>query len=476
MAETPLEIRPQKGPQEAFLASSADIVIYGGAAGGGKTFGLLLDSTRYINTVKGYGAVIFRRETPQITNEGGLWDDSRKVYPYLGATARENSHDWTFPPHGNRIKFAHLQLEEDVRAWQGAQVCYIGFDQLEHFTEYQFFYMLSRNRSTCGIRPCVRATANPDADSWLAAFIGWWIDAETGYPLEERAGIIRWFVRDGNQIVWADTKEELEVRYDRTPKSVTFIPARLSDNPILEQVNPEYRGNLQALSYVEQERLLSGNWKIRPEARTVFRREWFDIVDRAPTSYNTVRFWDMAATRKTPKKGHDPDWTAGLKMCETGGIYYVLDIYRMQGNPGEVEARRKTVTAQDGPEVRVREEQEGGASGKTVIFLAARDQFRGSDYLGVPASGSKEARATPAARAAYNRLIKVVRAPWNDAFFAELEAFPDGKHDDTVDAFSGAFNELAANLRGDGPSIEEALGDPAPSFGSTEWDEIPGFG
>jgi predicted phage terminase large subunit-like protein len=134
-------------------------------------------------------------------------------------------------------------------------------------------------------------------------------------------------------------------------------------------------------------------------------------------------------------------------MCHANGIYYVLDVYRIRDNPGETEKARRTITAQDGPGVKIREEQEGGSSGKTVIFLAARDQFKGADYMGVPSSGSKQARSVPASRAAYNGLIKIKRAPWNDLLLAELEVFPDGKHDDVVDAFSGAFNELAKGLR-----------------------------
>lgn len=466
MAETnqrPLEkriIKAQPGPQVAFLSSPADINIYGGAAGGGKTFGILIDAARHIRTVKGYGAVIFRRETPQITNEGGLLDESRKIYPSQGGVVRESPKiDWTFPPFNNRIHFDHLQYEKTCQAYDGAQICYIGFDQLEHFSEYQFFYMLSRNRSTCGIRPCIRATANPDSDSWLVrghggrddwgtGFISWWIDPNTGYPIPERAGVLRWFIRDNDSIVWADTAGELKSKYpDRQPKSVTFIPAKLSDNPILETINPEYRGNLQALSFVEQERLLEGNWKIRMQAGTVYKRLWFgDPVEAVPQGRQIVRYWDMAATRKGPKN-KDPDRTAGVKMCTEGGIYYVMDVFTFRGNPGETEAERRAIKAQDGPSVKIREEQEGGSSGKTVVFLAARDQFKGYDYMGVPASGSKQARAVPSSRAAYNGLIKVKRAPWNDQFFAELEAFPDGKHDDIVDAFAGAFNELAKGLR-----------------------------
>ena len=466
-------IEPQPGRQYEFLSSPADIVIYGGAAGSGKTFGILVDPLRHIKSVPGFGAVIFRRETPQITNEGGLLDESRKIYPSQGGLVRESPKiDWTFPPFNNRIHFDHLQYEKTCQAYDGAQICYIGFDQLEHFTEYQFFYMFSRNRSTCGIRPCIRATCNPDADSWLVkskggkgewgtGFISWWIDPKTGYPIDSRSGVIRWFIRDNDMLVWADSAEELNEKYPgRQPKSVTFIPAKLSDNPILETINPDYRGNLQALSYVEQERLLQGNWKIRMQAGTVFKREWFEVVDDKdiPRSENVVRFWDMAATKKT-KKSSDPDWTCGFKISRVGGLYYILDLVRIQDNPGEVEKKRQAVKNQDGPGVKIREEQEGGSSGKTVIYLAARDQFSGSDYMGIPSTGSKQARAVPASRAAYNGLIKVRRAAWNDLFFAEVEAFPDGKHDDIVDGFSGGFNELAEHLRNTAnePTAEEAV-------------------
>src|SRR4029077_9839556 len=80
-------------------------------------------------------------------------------------------------------QFSHLQLATSVYDWQGAQITLICFDELAHFTAHQFFYLLSRNRSTCGIKPYIRATCNPDADSWVAEFLAWWIDPETGFPI-----------------------------------------------------------------------------------------------------------------------------------------------------------------------------------------------------------------------------------------------------------------------------------------------------
>jgi predicted phage terminase large subunit-like protein len=470
------EVRPQPGPQTDFLSTPADIAIYGGAAGGGKTFGILLEPLRHIKTAKGFGAVIFRRTTPEITAQGGLWDEAETLYEPQEGTPRIGSLSWTFAPFENRITFAHMEKESDRFRWQGAQIPLIGFDELTHFTAKQFFYMLSRARSMCGIRPYVRATTNPDAESWVAALIAWWIDPETGLPIPGRSGILRWFVRDGDTLIWGDSQEELATRFPGRPAlSLTFIPANLADNKILEAADPEYRAKLEALPLVDRERLLNGNWKIKPSAGTIFRREWFTVVDQAPGSFNLVRYWDMAATAPGGNSKKDPDWTVGLLMAETGGRYYVLDIYRERRNPGEADEDRKALAAADGYGTRIREEQEGGSSGKTVIHHTAKDLFKGFDYLGVPATGSKVVRAKPAASAAFNGLISIVRAPWNEEFLSEVHAFPDGKHDDQVDALSGAFTDLAEHV-GEG-TVEDPVYDEhseTPSFGG-DYTTIPGL-
>jgi hypothetical protein len=286
-------IRPQAGAQERFLGSSADIAIYGGTAGAGKTYALLLEPLRHISNPN-FGAVIFRREYPQIVNEGGLWDESEMLYNYIGARPRKTTSEWIFPhptmrnTDGAKIKFAHMQYDGDRFAWNGSQIPLIGFDQAESFTEIQFFYMLSRNRSMCGVRPYIRCTCNPvpaddEVGGWLHRFISWWIDEETGYPQWHRSGVLRWFIRVGDEMVWADTREELVEQDPKCqPKSVTFIPGKLEDNPALMEADPGYKANLMALPFVERERLLGGNWKVRPTAGNVFNRSWFNIVDCIP--------------------------------------------------------------------------------------------------------------------------------------------------------------------------------------------------
>ena len=145
--------------------------IFGGSAGGGKTYALLVEPLRHVGNPE-FGAVIFRRTVPEITHEGGLWDESKKIYPLLNAMSNENEKQFRFPS-GSKITFSHMLREADKEAWKSAQVPLIIFDQLEMFSRTQFFYMLSRNRSLCGVRPYVRASCNPEP-GWLAE----WLDQQ----------------------------------------------------------------------------------------------------------------------------------------------------------------------------------------------------------------------------------------------------------------------------------------------------------
>ena len=319
-------IGPQHGPQEQFLSTSADIAIYGGAAGGGKTFALLLEPLRHIENSL-FGGVIFRREAVQITNEGGLFDTSAGIYMQAGATPKLSpQRSWRFPS-GAEITFGHLHNEMDVQNWQGSQIPFIGYDELTHFTETQFWYMLSRNRSTCGVRPYVRATCNPDCDSWIAGIISWWIDQTTGYPILERSGVIRYFVNLGGKLEWSTSRQELLDRFPGSrPKSFTFVPATLADNRILNARDPDYLANLQALNRVERERLLNGNWLVKHSAGSYFPQTSVRTIPAAPTDVtNWVRRWDLAATEPS-ETNPSPDATASVLMGRReNGRFVVAD-------------------------------------------------------------------------------------------------------------------------------------------------------
>lgn len=277
MKETVKKISPQAGFQTDFLSSPADIVIGGGAAGSGKTYTLLLEALRNIHNSE-FGGVIFRRTSPQVRSEGGLWDTAGTLFPIAGGMPKETNLEWNFRS-GAKIKFSHLEYEKNILDWQGSQIPFIGFDELTHFSRKMFFYLLSRNRSTCGVRPYVRATCNPDPDSWVAKFISWWIDDVSGFPVPERAGKLRYFVVDGENVIWGDSKREVLERAshiiktvtDASPetnpedlvKSVTFIPGSIYANKELLRKDPGYLGNLLAQDEATKAQLLEGNWKVR---------------------------------------------------------------------------------------------------------------------------------------------------------------------------------------------------------------------
>jgi hypothetical protein len=161
------------------------------------------------------------------------------------------------------ITFAHMELEKDKENYQGAEVAYIGFDELTHFLRSQFTYMLSRNRSMSGVPGMIRATCNPDPDSFVYDLVKWWIDEE-GFAIPERSGKKRYmivFKSDWHQYDsipelledWEGTikreaeeegrtlQEQLKIRV----KTITFIHAAVEDNKILMRANPEYLSNLK---------------------------------------------------------------------------------------------------------------------------------------------------------------------------------------------------------------------------------------
>lgn len=433
--QTISNISPQ-GPQDDFLRTPAHIAIYGGAAGGGKTFALLMEALRYRN-VRGFGAVIFRRNAVQVRNKGGLWDTSYELFPSFGGTPKESIMEWEFTS-GATVKFNHMEHEKSKLDWQGSQIPFIGFDELTHFTRDQFFYMLSRNRSTCGVKPYIRATTNPDCDSWVRELIDWWINPDTGYAIPERSGKIRWFIMESDQMIWANTAEELMKKTPGClPKSFTFISSTVFDNKILMEKDPGYISNLKALPRFEREQLLMGNWNIRPTAGIFFQRSYFEIVRAVPKTLSKVRYWDRAATRKT--ETNDPDYTVGLKLeKDKDNIFYITDIARLQQSPLGVQNVIKSIASQDGVSVRIGIEQDPGQAGVSEADYLMR-MLQG--YIAKPYKASKDkvTRALPASSQAEAGNIKLLQASWNENFLRELENFPDGSHDDMVDALSGAF-------------------------------------
>jgi predicted phage terminase large subunit-like protein len=441
----------QEHPQMTFLKSPADIAIFGGARGGSKTYALLLCALRHIKLPE-YRAVMFRRIYSSIAAPGSMLPTSYQIYPWFGG--KHTAAQWWFDS-GAVIEFSHMQNKDDWLTWMGAQIPLICFDQLEEFEETQFISMLASNRDPSGkIKSYVRATCNPEP-GWLANFIGWWIDKE-GYPIAERSGALRWFVRANDKYVWADTKEALKSRYPQSsPMSVTFIPAFLEDNSVLEIMQPDYRGKILAGSQVQQERWLKGNWKVKPAAGMIFNRNWWNpagkksqIIDLAEipaamADIRWVRAWDLASTAAPADgSGGDPDWTAGVLMGKYAGQFFVKDVKRFRRSPKETEDGIRETAGLDGINVAIRMDE--GANEKTVVSHYARNILVGYNFQGVPTQGhNKVMRAGPYASAVQAGNVFLIRGEWNADYIDELDSFQGlTEHNDQVDGSSVDFWEL----------------------------------
>lgn len=389
-------------------------------------------------------------------NAGGLFDASQELYRmYPGAYPRKTpSPQWIFPS-GAKIFFRHLERDDSVYAWQGSEICLLCFDETTHFSEKIFFYMLSRNRSTSGIKPYVRCTCNPDSESWLAKFIQWWWDPETGYAIPERSGKIRYMARVQEEIVWGGSPEDVvkianDAGYDveitrDDVKSVAFVPSTIFDNQVLMKADPGYMANLKALSIVERERLLYGNWKIKSARGLYFPRNALpELLTEVPNDVvRWVRAWDLAATDTT--ESGDPDYTASILLGKRrDGRYVLADATNHRIKADKVRVLVKQCAVADKAKykrVKIRMSQDPGQAGKEQIASYIK-HLAGFSINAVRESGSKETRAEPFAAQWQAGNVDVVAGPWTETLLAQYEAFPESKHDDLVDAGSNAFNEL----------------------------------
>lgn len=173
-----------------------------------------------------------------------------------------------------------------------------------------------------------------------------------------------------------------------------------------------------------------------PAEGGLFKRHWFEIVDDYPRDCSQVRRWDLASSQN---KG---DYTAGLKLGEKNGIFYVIDLKHIQENPAGVEYLIKQTAELDTERTAVRMEQEPGSSGVNTIDHYARFVLKGYNFHGVRSTGSKIERARSVSAAAEAGNVKIVKAPWNSTFLDEVGIFPNGAHDDIVDTLTGAFSDL----------------------------------
>jgi predicted phage terminase large subunit-like protein len=429
-ADTPLTLPPRQycphvptAKQLAFLLCPRREAFFGGAAGPGKTEGQLMAALQLVE-YPGYHALLLRRTFRQLNQANSLIKRARQWLANTDAVWNNSDKRFTFPS-GATVSFGYLDSDDDVYQYDSAEFQFIGFDELTSFTEPQYTYLFSRLRTTKDnpLPLRMRAASNPGnrGHDWVKA---------------------RFMIGQPAELLHREYPERF------------FLPARIRDNPHLRA--EEYLAALANLDAVRRRQLLEGDWEVTPSG-TLFRREWFDIVEDWPRDVSSmVRAWDDAAT-------HDGgDWSVGVLMAMARtGVAYVIDVVRVQGSPLEVE-RLKTVTAHADAQLSDRRavtllQQEPGAAGKAYVEAQLRGPLSGFPVEVERPTGDKYTRALPMSAAAQAHNIKLVRGKWNRAFLDELElAGPDERlydHDDQWDAGSSAFNYLASHRQAAGPIL-----------------------
>lgn len=412
----------------------------------------------------GFLSLTLRRESTQLDE---LKAKARELYSrvYLGLKpVQYPRYVWRFPS-GAESKFGHCQNTNDFEQYDGWEINLLQFDELTHFTERQYLAICARVRSSDPKLPClIRSTTNPGGvgHEWVLRRWGAWLDPEfKARGLEHREGRVDdggqtlppadpgevWWVRveeDGSESYFAEQPTGAEQR-SNPALSRTFIPSRLEDNPHLAQNDSNYVAQLNTLDPVRRAQLRDGNWLVRPGKGAYFKRSWVTMLSERPSRVvKRVRYWDLAATAKK-QSSDDPDWTAGVLMSllETGEVC-TEDVVWIREQPGEVEKTILNTAVADGTDVHIGLPQDPGQAGKFQLHYLVQ-RLRGFRVDGHIESGDKVTRFGP-----YSSYVSphnggnglVVAGGWNTSYFQELEAFPEGKHDDQVDATSGAFGML----------------------------------
>lgn len=461
---------PNSEPQRQFVQTECREVLYGGAAGGGKSAAATALPVSWMH-LPGFLALILRRDSTQLPD---LLSKAEELFPKVLGVRASAPKKWGGRtayqvPGGGTTLYGHCQLAKSYAQFDGWEINLLEFEELTHFTEKQYKYICARVRSSDPRLPTlIRATTNPGGEGhdWVFKHWGAWLDPEfeaeglppvagrekgpNGKPLAPPAkpGEIWWIEQRQEGAV----SREVYYREDQTSAgrrtlSRTFIPAKLTDNADLCQNDPNYLEQLKSLDPLRRAQLLAGDWLAKPAAGLFFKRQWCMLVEKTdiPRGAALVRFWDRAATEKTDD--NDPDSTVGTLMARFGPTYWVVDRKKGQWSPGKVDALIKETAEQDaiewGGEVVTMVAQDPGQAGKAQAIQTVQ-ALAGHRVGAHRESGSKLARFGPFSSQAESGNVRICRGAWNEDYLSCLEAF-DGQekqHDDDADSTSGGFAKL----------------------------------
>ncbi|WP_273845419.1 phage terminase large subunit [Rubrobacter calidifluminis] len=374
-------------------------VLFGGAAGPGKTSGLLMAALMFAN-VPGYSALIVRKTYTDLALPGAIMDRSHEWLGPTDAVWNDVKKRWTFPS-GATLSFGYLDSARDHFRYQGMEIQGLFVDELTQIPENQYLYLLSRLRRLEGtsVPLRVRCASNPGGigHDW----------------------VFRRFVK-------SPTKER------------AFIPARLDDNPYLDR--EQYKKTLENLDDITRQQLLEGLW-VKDEGEAIFKREWFaeryDASDmrHRNSAVGHYIFWDTAY-----KEGEENDYSAAsvfhlsqdyrIKLCEC--LREKLPFPELTWRMEELAERY----ARDG-KLRAVVVEDTGAGTSALQTLADSSRLIAPYLKPFRPKGKKTERAREASVWARRGMVLLPQpnaaAPYLNELEEELFAFPNVEHDDLTD-------------------------------------------
>lgn len=344
------DVKPQEGKQTQFFKMMAnqevDFALIGGSRFGGKSELISMLDLLFAGDPK-FRSIKFRRSYDEIMGANGLWEKAENQYVHFGATANKSDKAWTFPS-GAKALYRHMFLEGDEESHRGKGYSAVMFDEINQFTWPQVKMLQTCLRSEAQMNSFMVGTLNPDVNSWCMKFVEWYLDPQTGFPDNNKFGVIRYYLIIDDEPVFADSEDWFtEHHYDYVnpivdfetmervyvpPKRFSFFFFNIFDNKVGMRMNPQYLTELNTLPTYERDTQLFGNWFSQPKNSTMFHRKFLKGLDpnypsKVPDSAKCVRAWDKAY-KEVSEVNKYPDYTASVKMYkDSTGHYYITGDY-----------------------------------------------------------------------------------------------------------------------------------------------------
>lgn len=405
----PFELTPK---QWRFALAEEKEVMFGGAAGGGKTIAMLAAALLYVDKPS-YRALILRRTYADLALPGAPMDLADQWLHGTDAKRKDAGREWHFAS-GAKLVFGYMATDGDRYRYQSSRWDFVGFDEASQFTEVQLRYLFTRLRqdkihSDLPLR--MRLASNPGGASHIY--------------LKDR--YVKPEIPDPGRI---------------------FIPANLADNPHLDV--EAYRDMLAELDPYTRAQMEHGNWDAEPTGG-YFDISKLAIVPEHKSNGNwekavRCRAWDLAASAVG-------DYAVGTRVAYDRrlGIWRIEDVVRVKAEPLQLEQTMRKTAERDGRGMAQVIEQELGSAGKLAIRDIRQRWLLGYPTFAAAPSGDKLTRARLPASLMAAGDVELAPGRWNDDYLAELLSFPNGKNDDQVDSTGHAFAWIIKQVGGRKP-------------------------